>query len=116
MKDFMLIFKGKTYEAMNLSQEQVEERMGKWFAWHQKMEADGVRIKGGDALKDHTRTMAGTDRTVTDVTSPETKELIGGYYMLTLNNMEEATKIAEGFPDYDLGSVVEIREIMIYEQ
>ncbi len=111
----MLIFKGKSYEALGLTPEQIEQRMGKWFAWHQKMETDGVRIKSGDALHDHTRTMAGTDRTRTDVTSPETKELIGGYYILTLNDMEEASKIAENFPDYDLGSVVEIREIMVYD-
>lgn len=112
----MLIFKGKTYDALELSPEQVQQRMGNWFAWHQKMEADGVQIKGGDALHDHTRIMSGTDRTVTDVASPETKELVGGYYIVTVNDLAAATKIAEGFPDFDLGSEVEIREIQKFEE
>lgn len=115
MKDFMLIFKGKSYDALKLTPEQIEQRMGKWFAWHQKMETDGVRIKTGDALQDPVRVMSGTDRAITDTASPETKELIGGFYILTVNDLAEATKIAEDFPDYDLGSVVEIRELMIYD-
>lgn len=32
MKDFMLIFIGETYADMGLSPEELQERMGKWFA------------------------------------------------------------------------------------
>ena len=55
MKDFMLIFIGPDYAELGLSPEEIQVRMGNWFTWHEKMEKDGVVIKGGhdspDAMK-----------------------------------------------------------------
>ena len=115
MKDFMLIFIGEGYETMNLSPEEMQSRMGKWFAWSQKMEADGV-VKGGHALHEHGKYVTGPDRTVTDKTSAELKELVGGYYIVSAKDYEGAIEIAQGYPDYDLGGKVEVREVMVFNQ
>ena len=56
------------------------------------------------------------DRTVTDLTSAEIKEIVGGYYLVMANNVDEVQEIAQDFPDYDLGNTVEIREIMVFDQ
>jgi len=115
MKDFMLIFIGEDYGALGLSPEQMQERMGKWFAWHEKMATDGV-VKHGEALHSEHVTISGPERTVTDQAAAEGKELIGGYYVVQAANMEDAKKIAQGFPDYDLGGKVEIHEVMVFDQ
>ncbi len=114
MKEFMLIFIGTNYAEMGLSPEEMQARMGNWFTWQQQMEKDGV-VKNGNALHPESRRVVGADRTITDRTSPELKELVGGYYVVYAKDIEEATKIAEGYPDYDIGGTVEIREVMVFE-
>ncbi len=115
MKEFMMIFIGKSYEDMGLSPEQMQARMGQWFAWNEKMAKTG-NLKGGSALLDKVRRVSGPDRTVTDLAGAEVKELVGGYYTIAANNIDEVVKIAEDYPDYDLGGTVEIREIMVFDR
>lgn len=115
MKDFMMIFIGAPYSELGLSAEELQHRMGKWFAWGNKMAEAGI-LKGGEALHDPVRRISGPDRTVTDGPFAESKELVGGYYTVSATDMDEVQKIAEDFPDYDLGGTVEIREIMAFDQ
>lgn len=115
MKDFMLIFISEDYGDLGLSPEEMQQRMGKWFAWNEQMTKDGV-TKGGEALTADVRRVTGPNRTITDTNATELKELVGGYYIVTAKDLDEATKIAEGYPDYDLGGTVEIREVMVFEQ
>jgi len=111
----MLIFIGLDYPDLGLSPDQMQERMGKWFAWSQKMEEDGVYV-GGEALEyGKVRRISGVERTITDRAGSELKELVGGYYIVKATNFDDAAKIAEDFPDYDLGSTVEIREVMKFD-
>ena len=111
----MLIFIGQSYTEMGLSPEEMQNRMGKWWQWQGEMEAKGV-MKGGHALQSDVRHISGPERTITDRTSTELKELIGGYYIVSAANIEEASKIAQGYPDYDLGGTVEVREVMVFER
>ena len=115
MKEFMLVFLGADYSQLNLSPQQMQERMSKWWAWNTKMEQAGI-LKGGHALTPGVRRISGNERTVTDLTATEVKELIGGYYVVDAENLEAASQIAQDFPDFDLGGTVEIREVMVFEQ
>ncbi len=115
MKDFMLIFLGPSYQTLNLSPEEIQGRMGRWFAWHDKMEKAGVMVKG-DALTDTVKRVSGPDMTVTDVSATELKELVGGYYIVKAKDFDGAIKIAEDYPDYDQGGTVEVREVMVFDQ
>jgi len=115
MKDFMLLFLGEDYADMGLSPEEMQNRMGKWFAWNTKMQEAGV-VKGGEALHPQVRRVSGPERTITDLAATEVKELVGGYYIVMAEDLDGAMKIAEDYPDYDLGGTVEIREIIVFEQ
>lgn len=114
MKEFMMIFIGADYTDLGLSQEEMQHRMGKWFAWGNKMEQAG-HLRGGNALTPQIRRVVGADRTVTDITSAEVKEIVGGYYVVEAKNFDAVQEIAQDFPDYDLGGTVEIREIMVFD-
>ena len=113
MKDFILIFIGEDYETMGLSPEQLQDRMGRWRAWSQKMTADGVAHKG-EALQSPVTRLNGVSRTRTDMAAADVKELVGGYYTVNVTDLDAAIAVAQGFPDYDLGSTVEIREVMVF--
>lgn len=114
MKEFMMIFVGADYADLGLSPEELQNRMGKWFAWGQKMEDAGI-LRGGDALTPDIRRIVGENRTVTDLTSAEVKEIVGGYYKVAAKDFDAVQEIAQDFPDYDLGGTVEIREIMVFD-
>ncbi len=115
MKDFMMIFLGPSYEELGLSPEQMQERMGKWFAWSEKMGRAGY-LKGGNALVPVSKRVTGPDRVVSDGPFVEAKEMIGGYYIVSAESADAVVKIAEDFPDYDLDGAVEIREVIVFEQ
>ncbi|MEO0528822.1 MAG: YciI family protein [Bacteroidota bacterium] len=114
MKDFMMIFIGADYQELGLSPEELQGRMGKWFAWNDKMERQGI-VKEGNALVPVVKRVSGPDRTITDGPFAEGKELVGGYYVVSAENAEAVIKIAEDYPDYDLGGTVEIREVMVFD-
>ena len=114
MKNFMMIFIGADYADLGLSQEEIQGRMEKWFAWGNKMEQAGV-LKGGEALTPQIRRIVGQNRTVTDLSSAEVKEIVGGYYLVEAIDFDAVQEIAQDFPDYDLGGTVEIREIMVFD-
>jgi len=56
------------------------------------------------------------NRTVTDGPFMESKELIGGFYIVQAKTVEDVIEIAQDFPDYDLGGTVEIREVMVFDR
>jgi len=115
MKKFMLIFLGSDYQTLGISPEEMQSRMGKWFAWTQKMQEGGVLVDGHALESTTVRQVSGADRTVTDRAGSEIKELVGGYYIVTAADFDGAMKIAEDYPDYDLGGTVEIREVMVFD-
>lgn len=115
MKKFMLIFLGTNYQSQGLSPEEMQSRMGKWFAWTQKMEEAGVMVEGNALDSGNVRHVTGPDRTVTDRAGSEIKELVGGYYVVKAADLDGAMKLAENYPDYDLGGTVEIREVMVFD-
>ncbi|MCF2874477.1 MULTISPECIES: YciI family protein [unclassified Tenacibaculum] len=115
MKNFMMIFIGKEYIDLGLSEEDVQARMEKWFAWSNKMEQAGI-LRGGEALTPQIRRVVGKNRTITDLTSADVKEVVGGYFLVEAKDFNEVQEIAQDFPDYDLGNTVEIREIMVFDK
>ncbi len=50
-------------------------------------------------------------RTVTDGPFAETKEQLGGFYLLQAANLDEAIEIASKIPDVHIGSI-ELRPVM----
>lgn len=111
----MMIFIGADYEELGLSPEQLQFRMGKWFAWGDKMKEQGI-LKGGEALLPTGKTVSGPDRVVSDGPFAESKELVGGYYTVSAASYDDVVKIAQDYPDYDLDGSVEIREVIKFEQ
>lgn len=111
----MLIFLGPTYSELNLSPEELQSRMGKWWAWQTKMEEAGI-LRGGHALHADAKRVNGTNRTVSDGPFAESKELVGGYYIVKAKDVDEAIEISQDYPDFDLNGSVEVREVMVFEQ
>jgi hypothetical protein len=111
MKDFMFIFRGPTPEDLNLTPEESQASMQKWFEWIGELSAKG-RYVGGDPLLKEGKLIQGKKPVVTDGPFAEGKELLGGYFIIKAESLEEATELAFGFPDFELHGSVEVREVM----
>jgi hypothetical protein len=93
---------------------QDESEMQRWFAYTDELRKAGVML-GGEAL--HPTSAATTvrlkngKRVVTDGPFAETKEQLGGFYLIDVPDLDEALKWAEKIPSADRGPV-EVRPVM----
>lgn len=110
MKDFMLIFIGGS-DAMNLSPDEMQKHMQKWFAWIDKLKNKDIYVSG-EALTPGGKTVKGSKAVISDGPFAESKEVVGGYFIVKAKSIEDATEIAKDCPDLPLNGVVEVREVM----
>ena len=108
MAQFMLLL----YQAPNppaRSPEDMQRSLEKYMAWMKKpFTLDGKRL-GADAGK-VIRSGAGQPRT-TDGPFSESKEVLGGYYLIEAANYDEAVARSLDHPHLEAGGTVEIRQL-----
>jgi hypothetical protein len=113
MAEFMYLLRGGRPEG---SPEQMQKHMQRWVSWIAELSKSG-NFKSGDPLEDRGRVVSGTKKTVHDGPYAEAKDLVGGYFLVTARDLDEATELAKGCPIFDIlegsGRVgsVEIRQI-----
>ena len=80
----------------------------------QEMEEKGVLVAGEGLYPTQTATtvrVRDSEREVTDGPFAETKEQLGGFYIVEADNLDQAVDIAAGMPHLEDGGGVEIRPI-----
>ena len=114
-KSFMLLLRGGKSMA-DMTPQEAQECIGKYFKWMEQLQQQGV-YKSGEPLQDAGKVLSGPGgRTVTDGPYVEGKEEVGGFFMITAGNLNEAAKIAQGCPIFDNQGNVEVREIAVIPQ
>ena len=112
MEKYMFIFIGG--DPSHLSPDAQQAHMQKWFAWVEKL-TNEKRYAGGEALLPGGKTISGPGKTVTDGPFAESKEVVGGYFVVHAKDYDEAVGIAKDCPDYVLGGSVEVRQVMKFD-
>jgi hypothetical protein len=112
MEKYMFLFRGG--DVSKLSPQQQEANMGKWMAWIDKLSKEN-RYLAGEPLLPGGKTVSGGKKSVTDGPFAESKEVIGGFFIVNANDYDDAVKIARDCPDLELGGSVEVREVMKIE-
>jgi hypothetical protein len=88
--------------------------MEAWWAYNEALRDAGAFI-AGDALQDldtaHTVRVRDGEQVVTDGPFAETKEMLGGYYLIDVPDLDAALGWAAKVPNAPYGSV-EVRPIM----
>lgn len=106
------------YDNESAAGEPDDAEMAKWFEVTQAMEAAGV-LRGGEAL--HPTTTATTVRVrggetvTTDGPFAETREQLGGYYIVDVPDLDAAIEWAARLPSADRGPV-EVRPVLVLDQ
>src|SRR5580693_7141228 len=108
---YMLIFRG--YDWHNgLSPEQMQQVADQWRSWFNRLSDQGA-VTAGNPLEATGKIVSGKGgRVVADGPFAESKEAIGGYFLLNVETLEEATKIAQQCPLLAFGVAVEVRPML----
>jgi hypothetical protein len=112
MKNFMLLFRGGS-DAMQMSPEESQQHMQKWFEWVGQLQQKGI-YTSGEALLPTGKTVS-QGNLVTDGPFAESKEMVGGFFIVKAASLEEAAEIAKDCPDIPLGGTVEVRDVVVFE-
>jgi hypothetical protein len=108
--EYLLLFRG-THWDKGLSPEELQKVVGQWYAWFDRLTREG-KAKGGQPLEDEGKLVSGKQgRTVADGPFAESKEAIGGYFLLRVRNLDEAVEIAKECPGLQYGATVEVRPV-----
>ncbi len=106
---YMLIFRESSPDAYGaLSAEERQKLLEQWNAWYDGLAAAG-KVQHGQPLEPGGRVVR--ERRVTDGPFAESNEAVGGYFLLTVSDLEEATAIAQQCPSLSLGMSVEVRPV-----
>lgn len=97
-------------------QADVDATMTAYFAFGNEVRQKGVHVSGEGLQPPTTATtvrQSGGKLVTTDGPFAETKEFLGGYYILECKDLDEAVEWAGKIPGVKYGSI-EIRPVMIY--
>jgi hypothetical protein len=106
---YMLLFRG-TDLRKGLSPEELQKVSEKWMTWFRSLTEQGKAVAGQPLERDG-KIVSGKDRVVSDGPFAESKEAIGGYFLLNVATMDEAVAIAKECPGLPYGIRVEVRPV-----
>ncbi len=117
MKYVLLVY-GDENAAANMPAEAMQAFMGEYAAYTTKIQTNGIR-KTGEAFQPTTTAttvrMQEAKKVTTHGPFAETKEQLGGFYLIECENLDEAIEWAAKCPDARFGSI-EVRPVMEYNQ
>jgi len=106
--EYILFFRGTDWHK-GLSMEEMQQVVGQMRAWFNGLSERGI-VTAGQPLASEGKIVSGKNgRIVADGPFAESKEAIGGYFLLRVNTMEEAVAIAKQCPILAHGLAVEVR-------
>jgi hypothetical protein len=115
---YLLAFIGEEGGWDDRSPEEMQEGMKLWEDYERQLVDAGAYIAGEGLQPSATATTVkrdGDERIVSDGPFAETKEQLGGFYLIDVENLDEALEWAKKVPVGD-GQSTEVRPVMNYEE
>jgi hypothetical protein len=114
---YMLLIYGDEREWATMTEEESAAEMGRWGAYTEAIQTEGI-MRAGDALQPTatatTVRVRDGEALVTDGPFAETREQLGGYYLIECESLDQAIDAARRIPSVGTGSV-EVRPLMEFD-
>ena len=108
--EYLLLFRGNAWYNC-LSPEELQKVMSEFKAWFDRLTEQG-KLKAAQPLVREGKLVSGKQgRVVADGPFAESKEAIGGYFLLAVNSLDEAVAVAKSCPSLEYGTQVEVRPV-----
>ena len=108
--EYMLLFRGTDWHA-GLSPEEIQQVVNQMKAWFDRLTAEGKAKAGKPLFHEGKIVSLKNGRSVVDGPFAESKEAIGGFFLLQVDSLDEAAEIAKEFPALEYGATVEVRPV-----
>ncbi|MEP6670385.1 MAG: YciI family protein [Chthoniobacter sp.] len=105
--EYLLLFRGTDWHR-SLTSGEIKEVMIAWMAWSDRLVDEG-RSKARRSLSGTGKIISGKGGKVSDGPYAEAKEAVAGYFLLEVDDLEEAIEIARECPTLAHGATVEVR-------
>lgn len=114
MKQFLLLLHEDIQKMSELSPKEMQEIANAHMNWANKL-AEAGHLISGDGLHEKRVLITGKNSVVKDGPYLESKEIIGGYYLLQADDLRTVVELAKECPTHLFGGTTEIRPIMEME-
>jgi hypothetical protein len=108
--EYMLLFRGTDWHK-GLSEEEIQQVVNQMKAWFDRLTAEGKAKAGKPLFHEGKIVSQKKGRFVSDGPFAESKEAIGGFFLLQVDSLDEAAEIAKEFPALEYGASVEVRPV-----
>ena len=111
---YLLLIYGDEAAGAQMTEAEQEAEMGAWFAYTEELRTAGTLL-AGEALQPTATatTVRGGGQTLTsDGPFAETKEQLGGFYLIEAADLDAAAAWAAKMPHFRQGGAVEIRPVI----
>ena len=107
---FMLLLRGGVSNR-DLSPDQLQRQIERYMNWIEQLRRDGHFV-AGEPLDETGKVLSGKDgSTITDGPFTESKEEVGGYFIIRASDLEAAVELSKGCPIFRNNGTVEVRPI-----
>jgi len=108
--EYLLLFRGDEWYN-RLSPAELQQAMSQFKAWFDRLTEEG-KLKAAQPLVREGKIVSGKHgRVVADGPFAESKEAIGGYFLLAANSLDEAIAVAKSSPSLEYGTQIEVRPV-----
>jgi len=107
---YMFLVRGGACGSGDLSPEQMQAKMQEVFAWIDGLTKKGV-MSAAQPLTPEGKLVSGKSGIISDGIAAESKEAIGGFFIVNAATLDEAANIARTCPMFKYGGMLEVREM-----
>jgi hypothetical protein len=111
---YMLLIYGDEQRWSQMPEETRNAFLGEFFAYSEALEQAGALVSGSALQPSATATVVRVEEgepLLTDGPFAETKEQLGGYYLIDVETLDEALEWAARIPSAKVGQPVEVRPL-----
>ena len=108
--EYLLLFRGTDWHK-GLSAEEIQEVVKQMYAWLDRLTAEGKAKAGKPLFPEGKVVSQKKGRSIADGPFAESKEAIGGFFLLEVASIDEPAEIAKDFPGLNYGASVEVRPV-----
>ena len=113
MTEFLLALRDDPSEFTSLSPEEIQSVISEYVAWATSIQERG-HLRDGKKLRDEGGKIlrkSGEDMSVVDGPFSESKEVLGGFYVIEAPSYEAAAELCSDHPQLKYGGSIELRAI-----
>ncbi len=107
MAQFMLLLEGKPGSLASLSPTEIQALIEKYHAWRSKLEAADKMVYGRKLMDEGGKVLSKQGNRLATVDGPyvETKEVVGGFFVIRAADYDEALQLASDCPHLPFGPI-----------